>query len=79
MTCRDACSYLPEHLAGDMPADMVDEFDAHHAECANCRAFLDQYRQAIQLGREALQNGLATDVPEDLVRAIMALAPPVSS
>lgn len=73
MTCRDVCGYLLEQAAGALPADDASEFDAHLTACGNCRVFRDQYLGAIALGREALQRG-ATEVPDDLVRAIIEAA-----
>jgi hypothetical protein len=53
-------------------------FHAHLAICRGCRAYLQNYRQTMLLGRAAFEEpqGPAEKVlPEDLVRAILAVAP----
>lgn len=71
MTCRDVTSFLLEYVAGELPAHVVGPFDAHLAECENCRVFLDQYRKAIAAGRLALGDATTAEAPSELVQAIV--------
>jgi len=50
-------------------------FDHHLTLCRNCVRYLAQYRETIAAGRAAFQDpeaAVPADVPEDLVRAILA-------
>ncbi len=52
------------------------EFEAHLAQCPECVAYVDSYRMAIQLGKEAFtfsEDQVPDEVPEDLVRAILSV------
>jgi anti-sigma factor RsiW len=75
MTCREFTEFLHEYLLGNLPAGQRAEFDKHLAECPECVAYLDGYRKAIQLAKEALS--VPDDVPppaeapEELVRAVL--------
>jgi anti-sigma factor RsiW len=74
MTCREFADFLAEYLAGELPSGVQVRFEEHIAVCPNCVRYLAQYRESIALGRQAFQNldgGLSSDVPEDLVAAIL--------
>jgi anti-sigma factor RsiW len=50
-------------------------FDAHLAECPSCVDYLQTYRETVRLGKSAFAPAdapLPTDVPEELVQAILA-------
>ena len=75
MTCRDFADFLADYLAGDLPKDVLASFDEHIAVCPNCVRYLAHYRESIALGRQAFRDldaGVASDVPEDLISAILA-------
>jgi anti-sigma factor RsiW len=75
MSCREFTELLHEYLLANLPAGERAEFDTHLAECPACVAYLDGYRKAIQLAKEALS--VPEDVqppaeaPEELVRAVL--------
>jgi anti-sigma factor RsiW len=53
----------------------VAQFERHLSRCANCRAYLANYRTTVDLGRQACADDeadLPADVPDDLVEAILA-------
>jgi len=78
MTCRDFIEFLMDYLSGELSADERAIFDAHLAECPWCVAYLKTYRETVALGKAALaepEKGVPADVPEDLVRAILAARP----
>ena len=50
-------------------------FEAHIDGCLECKNYLDSYRKTIRLSKVALSSTdpVPTTVPEDLVKAILAL------
>ena len=75
MTCRELAEFIADYLAGALPARARTEFNRHLSLCANCRHYLAHYRTTVELGRRAfddLDREVSADVPEDLVRAILA-------
>jgi anti-sigma factor RsiW len=75
MTCRDFVALLMRYLSAELSPAQWARFEEHLAECPDCVAYLDSYQQTIRLGREAYadpQGDGADDIPEELVRAILA-------
>jgi anti-sigma factor RsiW len=75
MTCRELADVLDAYFAGELRPDAHTLFERHLSLYVNCRRYLAQYRHAIALGRVAFEdvNGaVPDDVPEDLVRAVLA-------
>ena len=75
MTCRELVEFLMEYLDGLLAEPERMCFEEHLGECPDCVAYLATYREAIRLGKEACTAGndsIPTDVPEELVRAILA-------
>ena len=75
MTCREFVEFLMDYLDGLLSEPERRSFDEHLGECPDCVAYLETYQTAIRLGREAYTAGDASippDVPEDLVRAVLA-------
>jgi anti-sigma factor RsiW len=75
LTCREFVEFLDEYVAGSLPPDRVAEFNSHLAQCPSCVAYMKTYRTSIALGRSALaapDGSVPEDVPESLVRAILA-------
>ena len=75
MTCREFASFISDFLVGELPrADRL-QFERHLAACPNCERYLAQYRETIAAGRAAFADPdgeLPPEVPEELVRAILA-------
>ncbi|HEV3081722.1 MAG TPA: zf-HC2 domain-containing protein [Gemmataceae bacterium] len=74
MTCRDFVDFLSEYFSGDLADAERSEF-AHLAECPTCVAYLDTYRKTIQLievARDHPEEHVPDEVPEELVKAILA-------
>ena len=75
MNCRTLIEFLMEYQSGELPPSQRDEFDAHLAGCVECVAYLKTYNETVELGRaafEVLDAAVPADVPEDLVKAILA-------
>jgi predicted anti-sigma-YlaC factor YlaD len=54
MTCQETIALLADYLETILPRQVLEELEAHLADCEPCRAYLATYRRAIELGaREA--------------------------
>ena len=74
MTCRELIEFLWRYVEGELDEREHATFDAHLAECADCVRYLASYRATTRLVREAFADSggeLPSDVPEELVRAIL--------
>ncbi|MFO0574370.1 MAG: zf-HC2 domain-containing protein [Polyangia bacterium] len=72
MTCRDFIEFLHEFLDGGLDPSQRAVFEHHLRICPSCVAYLHTYEKTIELGREALAEEAAEDMPEALVTAILA-------
>jgi len=75
VTCRDFAEFLADYLADELPPEVRNAFDDHLAHCPSCVIYLNTYRDTLVLAKAALEGPhapLPDDVPEDLVRAIVA-------
>jgi anti-sigma factor RsiW len=63
-----------DYLTGERSASERAVFDEHIEECPDCKSYLAAYRETVRLSKAACQDGddVPGDVPEDLVRAILA-------
>ena len=75
MTCREFADFMSDYLVGELPSDVRTQFDDHLARCVNCRRYLTSYKESVKLAKHAYDDcaELPDDVPEDLVRAILAV------
>ncbi|MFO7169435.1 MAG: zf-HC2 domain-containing protein [Chloroflexota bacterium] len=80
LTCRELIEFLHRYLDDELPADERARFEEHLQLCPPCVDYLDSYRQTMLLVADA---GAADDpdavvpdeVPEGLVRAVLAARP----
>jgi anti-sigma factor RsiW len=75
VTCRECADFLSDYLAGDLPAGMVATFERHLTLCPNCVTYLQQLRETIVAGQRAFEedpDSQPPEIPEDLIRAILA-------
>ena len=74
MTCKELVEFLMDYLDGLLSEPERRRFEEHLGECPDCVAYLATYQEAVRLGKEACTAGdsIPTDVPEELVRAILA-------
>ncbi len=78
MTCKTLIEFLIDYTSDTLPPEQRAEFDRHLAVCPPCVAYLQNYRATIELGRVAYadpKQPLDADVPDELVRAILAARP----
>jgi len=81
LTCREFVEFLDEYLDGALMPERAAAFDDHLAACPSCVAYMKTYAATIELAREAFaaDEPVPGDVPEDLVRAILAAREPEPS
>lgn len=78
MTCKDFASFILDYLEHELDGTTRATFEKHLIVCPNCVRYLANYEATIAAGREAFREPAALlppDVPEDLVRAILAARP----
>ena len=77
LTCREVVRFLVDYLAGDLATDERTAFEGHLVACAECVAYLRSYRATVRAARAICQDDdeLPADVPDGLVRAIVAARP----
>jgi anti-sigma factor RsiW len=80
MTCRQCSEFLADYVANELPPGELEIFERHLKACRNCEEYMRQYRDTIAVGRAACADPHApADLPEALVRAILAARPPRTS
>lgn len=75
MTCAQFDAFICDYLDGKLPLPQALAFRLHMGLCADCRSYLAAYRNTIELQRQLLrvpEAPVPDDVPEDLVRAVLA-------
>jgi anti-sigma factor RsiW len=75
MTCREFVEFLMQYVSGELSPAERTVFEEHMAECPECVAYLRTYEQTIRLEKAAFADParpVPDEVPEDLVRAILA-------
>jgi anti-sigma factor RsiW len=74
MKCREFTEFLMAYLDGELAADTRSSFEYHLHGCQSCVNYMETYQATVALGRAACGEDaeLPDDVPEALVRAILA-------
>ena len=80
LSCRELVEFLADYLDGALPAPNRERFEEHLRACPACVDYLDSYRETMRLTAEAWQacgpeDDVSEDVPEELVRAVLAARP----
>ena len=68
LTCAQGVELLIDYLEGTLSPELCAAVDAHVEGCPRCAAFIEAYRDAPRLMREATVQTL----PADLQRSLMA-------
>jgi predicted anti-sigma-YlaC factor YlaD len=75
VTCREFIDFLSAYLDRELSTEEMDRFDGHLSVCPACVDYMKTYEHTIRLTRylgSEPDSGLPDDVPEDLVKAILA-------
>jgi anti-sigma factor RsiW len=79
VTCREFADFMMDYLSDELSSESRAQFGHHLSLCANCRKYLTSYEETVKLGKRAFADEDATlpaDVPEELVKAILAARRP---
>lgn len=72
ITCRQLIDFIADYLDGALDAVSGEDFERHLSVCRSCQAYLASYRETMSLTKIAITDEPLEDVPEELVRAILA-------
>ncbi len=75
ITCRQFEDFILAYLEGELPDRQQFIFELHLKVCHECRDYLAAYRRTIEISKRAFEEPdrlVTDDVPEDLVKAILA-------
>jgi anti-sigma factor RsiW len=78
VTCRELADFIADYLSGEIAPDVRVAFDRHLERCPNCVRYMTSYQAAVTLGSRAYDDEavLPSDVPEELVEAILSARRP---
>ena len=77
LPCREMVDFMSDYLDGSLEQPTRALFDAHLRICPDCVAYLGSFAEAMRLAKECHgDDSVPADVPEDLVRAILATRRP---
>ena len=75
ITCGELDVVIVDYLDGGLSEKQRFVFRLHLLFCRECRDYIVGYRRAIEMGKAAFthpDDSVPEDVPEDLVRAVLA-------
>ncbi len=75
ITCSEFESFILAYLEDDLATRQKSVFELHLKVCRECREYLAAYRASLELAKGAFgkeSSHLADDIPEDLVKAVVA-------
>lgn len=74
IVCREIIDTLADYLENTLPEAERRSLEAHLAVCPDCLDYLRSYQDTIRLTQAAFDAGSepACDLPDDLVRAVLA-------
>jgi len=81
ITCRELEEFIDDYLEDALRGTEKLKFEFHLSVCQDCRAYLERYKVAASVGQQILAQDERTvapaeEIPEDLVRAILAAREP---
>ncbi len=74
ISCREFEGFLIDYFEGSLPKRQRLVFEMHLKLCRECREYLVAFERALEVSKRVfagLDEPLPTDVPDDLIRAIM--------
>lgn len=72
LTCREIAKFLAAYLERELPDEQHATFEEHLKMCPPCLHYLEEYKTTIELGKKACQSEKRPEVPESLIKAILA-------
>ena len=79
ITCREFEDFILAYLDGELPHRQRKIFEWHIRLCRECREYLAAYRRSMEVSEQVLskESLVPTDVPEDLVEAVIQATKPI--
>jgi anti-sigma factor RsiW len=73
VTCIELIAFLDAYVDDELDANTRGDFDLHLLVCPSCRAYMDTYKETIDLARGAAEReeDLAHDAPPELIEAVL--------
>ena len=79
LSCREFTDFLNAYVEDELPPERQHVFERHLEICADCRNYLQSYRQTMKLSVLALTGEsslLPQALPEELILAVLKAIPP---
>lgn len=73
ITCRQLIEFIAAYVGGELDETSRADFERHLSVCASCRAYLQSYRETMELTRALATEDAVEDVPEELVKTILSV------
>jgi Putative zinc-finger len=78
VTCREFADFMMDYPSGELSTESRAVFEYHLSLCINCWRYLVIYQDTVKLAKRAFEDDdadVASHVPEELVKAILAARP----
>ena len=72
LTCKEFIGALVDYLARELPAEDEEQMELHLEVCPDCVKYLTSYDVTIKLGKKALADDAAGELPDELVKVILS-------
>lgn len=72
ISCEEVESFILAYLEGELSPSEKRRFELHLKVCRECRDYLAAYKRTLELTKAGMAAEEKPDLPEDLVRAIIA-------
>lgn len=75
ITCQELADFLADYITNELSTEQQTEFERHLRVCPPCIAYLNNYRQTIEISKEVMTGDAdqkLANIPEDLIKAIVA-------
>jgi anti-sigma factor RsiW len=76
ITCRELIDFIIDYVDNALPPEQRKLFEEHLGVCPECVAYLNDYKTAVRVSRDACGCGEPADresgIPDRLVQAILA-------
>jgi anti-sigma factor RsiW len=75
MTCQQLVEFIGRYRDNELAQDVRAEFERHLGVCPSCVAYLKTYEQTVLLAKASADEPVPAEVPDSLVKAILAALP----
>lgn len=73
ITCQELEAFIDDYLDDNLPVSQHAVFMSHMEKCPACDNYLNNYRNAVSLGKKAYNDETECEkIPEPLVQAILS-------